>query len=65
MSKKSPYSYKDLVFDLVRGIEAWAEEDEGVHEAVWDAYVSAKDRLREQIPVLSHGARQDDHRGYK
>lgn len=32
----------DLIEELAKGIEAWAEDEDGVHPEVWDAYQEAK-----------------------
>jgi hypothetical protein len=33
---------KDLIRDLIRGIEAWAADEDGVHDEVWEAYKRGK-----------------------
>lgn len=32
----------ELICELVRGIETWAADEDGVHPAVWEAYRRAK-----------------------
>lgn len=50
-----------LIHDLVRGIEDWARDEDGISDCVWDAYLTAKDMLGEEIPIGMDGARPDDH----
>ncbi|MCB1771607.1 MAG: hypothetical protein KDJ31_18210, partial [Candidatus Competibacteraceae bacterium] len=37
----------NLIYDLVRGIESWAADEDGVHDECWKAYERAKQALGE------------------
>jgi len=41
--------FRDLLKELVSGIDAWAAEEDGVHPDLWDAYCKAKAVLGEVI----------------
>lgn len=42
----------ELITRLVRGMEAWASDEDGVHYEAWDAYRDAKMGIGE--PVSPH-----------
>lgn len=46
---------RDLLESLVRGIESWATDEDGVHWDAWDAYSRAKlaigEPVRASVPV--------------
>ena len=39
----------DVIRDLVRGMEKWSQDEDGVHYAAWDSYCRAKQILLEPI----------------
>ena len=40
-----------IIRDLVKGIEVWASDEDGVHYKCWDAYEKAKYLIGEPIKV--------------
>lgn len=40
---------RELIEALVRGMESWAADEDGIHDAAWDAYVNAKTAIGEQV----------------
>lgn len=40
---------RSVLTDLVRGIESWAAEEDGVYPEVWDAYCRAKFMIGEPV----------------
>lgn len=40
---------RSIIEQLVRGIECWASDEDGVHDAVWAAYMTAKNALGEEV----------------
>lgn len=39
-----------LVAPLVRGMEAWGSDEDGIHPEAWNAYVEGKRALGEPVP---------------
>lgn len=39
----------DLITRLVHGMDAWAHDCDGVHEAAWEAYEQAKMSIGEKV----------------
>lgn len=50
-----------LVAPLVRGMEAWASDEDGIHPEAWDAYVAGKRAIGERVPY-EDGMAPDDVR---
>lgn len=48
-------SSKALIQDLVRGMEHWAADEDGVHPEAWKAYTRAKSVIGEFI--AEHGGK--------
>ena len=42
--------FKNLVTALVRGIENWASQEDGIPDELWDSYAFAKRIIGEPIP---------------
>ena len=38
---------KELIKELVKGIEAWGHEEDGIYEPVWEAYKKGKSVIGE------------------
>lgn len=47
----------ELIEELVKGIESWAADEDGVHDAVWDAYYKARMVLGRPIDTWSKSER--------
>ena len=41
----------DLILRLVRGMESWAADEDGVHPGAWPAYADAKLGLGEKVKL--------------
>jgi hypothetical protein len=54
---------KKIIEGLVRGLETWARDEDGVHYGAWEAYVEGKKFLGEAVPSGMDGARADDDGG--
>lgn len=46
---------KELITDLLRGIEAWSSDEDGVHPESWEAYKRAKAAVWEMHDVHEEG----------
>lgn len=46
---------RELIEALVRGMESWAADEDGIHDAVWDAYAEAKAALGDQVTREDRG----------
>jgi len=46
---------KVIITNLIRGIESWASDEDGVHYDCWDAYQRAKFSIGEPITNQSSG----------
>lgn len=42
---------RELIINLIRGIEGWASDEDGVHPDCWDAYERAKLALGEPLKL--------------
>jgi len=45
----------ELITDLLRGIEAWSSDEDGVHPECWEAYKRAKASVWEMHDVHGEG----------
>ena len=41
---------RSLVEELVRGMERWASDEDGIHNDAWDSYIKGKALLIEPVP---------------
>jgi hypothetical protein len=49
-----PQSARDLIAALVKGMSAWAADEDGVHTDAWDAYLAGRAALG--LPPPKEGA---------
>jgi len=45
----------DLIRSLVRGIEGWASQEDGIPDELWDAYAKAKAVIGETVNAANYG----------
>jgi len=42
---------REIIEDLIRGIEAWASNEDGIHDECWKAYEQAKNFLYQPLKI--------------
>lgn len=51
---------KKIIEGLVRGLETWARDEDGVHYGAWEAYCEGKKFLGEAVPAGMDGEGSGD-----
>ena len=53
---------REVIKALVKGIDAWASDEDGVHDDCWDAYANAREMLFRPVSVERQFVRDQMHK---